>query len=890
MSHYLVTGCAGFIGAKVTELLLAAGHAVTGVDNLNDAYDVRLKQWRLAQIQDQPHFRLHRVDIVDRAALEQVFTDHAARTTAPFAAIINLAARAGVRQSVENPWVYIDTNTTGTLNLLELARQYDVPKFVLSSTSSLYGQHNPMPYREDADTNRPLSPYAATKKAAEALCYTYHYLYGLDVTVFRYFTVYGPGGRPDMSLFRFVQWVSEGRPVVVFGDGSQSRDFTYVDDIARGTIAGLRPVGYEIINLGSDQPVVLRDALRLIEQRVGRPAQIDFRPMHRADVLATWADIGKAEQLLGWRPQVPTADGIARLVDWYQANRNWAQRDCHRLTTDSCCVLRVPCHLAHGTRNTQHATRRRISSHPMSKQIDMLRFTTAGSVDDGKSTLIGRLLLDSKAIMADQMAAIERASRQRGDPYLDLALLTDGLRAEREQGITIDVAYRYFATPKRKFIIADTPGHIQYTRNMITGAATAELAIVLIDVRKGVLTQSKRHGFLASLLQIPHILVAVNKMDLVGYAAEAFQAIVDEYRAFASKLTVQDISYIPISALVGDNVVHKSANMPWYEGPTLLHQLENVTVGSSRNLVDFRFPVQLALRPHQDFRGFAGQVASGSITPGEEIVVLPSGRTSRVRAIVTMTGELPEAAAGDSVILTLEDEIDISRGDMLVRRHNLPQTANQFECILCWMDEEPLKLQNTYLLQHTTRQVRASVSELNYRIDVDTLHRNPAHTLQLNEIGRVKITTTQPLFYDPYQLNRATGGFILIDPYTNNTVAAGMIRRQAQELEDIVSQEGTRQRSTNVVWESTAITRGLREERNRHQAAVLWFTGSPAPASRRWRGCWSAGSLPPGCRPSTWTGTTSATGSTAIWAFLLRTARRISAGWLKWRNWPSTMG
>ena len=461
----------------------------------------------------------------------------------------------------------------------------------------------------------------------------------------------------------------------------------------------------------------------------------------------------------------------------------------------------------------------------MPTQIDMLRFTTAGSVDDGKSTLIGRLLLDSKAIMEDQMAAIERASRQRGDPYLDLALLTDGLRAEREQGITIDVAYRYFATPKRKFIIADTPGHVQYTRNMVTGASTAELAIVLIDARKGVLTQSKRHGFLASLLQIPHILVAVNKMDLVDYAAAVFHAIVDDYRAFASKLTVQDITYIPISALAGDNVVHKSANMPWYEGPTLLHHLENVTVGSSRNLVDFRFPVQMAIRPNQNFRGFAGQVASGSIAPGEEIVVLPSGRTSKVRSITTMAGELPEAAAGDSVILTLEDEIDISRGDMLVRRNNLPQTAHQFECILCWMDEEPLNLQNTYLLQHTTRQVRAYVSELNYRIDVDTLHRSPAHTLQLNEIGRVKITTTQPLFYDPYQLNRATGAFILIDPYTNNTVAAGMIRRQAQELEDIVSQEGTRQRSTNVVWESTAITRGMREERNGHKAAVLWFTG-----------------------------------------------------------------
>ncbi len=456
---------------------------------------------------------------------------------------------------------------------------------------------------------------------------------------------------------------------------------------------------------------------------------------------------------------------------------------------------------------------------------DLLRFTTAGSVDDGKSTLIGRLLLDSKAILEDTLAAMERASKQRGDPYLDLALLTDGLRAEREQAITIDVAYRYFSTPRRKFIIADTPGHVQYTRNMVTGASTAELAIILIDARKGVLTQSKRHGFLAALLQIPHILVAVNKMDLVDYDESIFQAIVEAYRAFASKLTVQDIAFIPISALLGDNVVNRSDKMPWYDGPSLLHHLEHVNVGTGRNLVDFRFPVQMALRPHQNFRGFAGQIASGTLTPGEEIVVLPSGKTSRVRAIATYEGELAEASAGDSVVITLEDELDISRGDMIVRRHNLPQTASQFECTLCWMSEEPLNLDGTYLIQHTTRQVRGHVAQLNYRIDVDTLHREPANTLQLNEIGRIKLATSQPLFFDPYPINRATGGFILIDPYTNNTVAAGMIRRQAQELAEIVTRQPERQRSSNVTWESTAIMRGQREERNGHQAAVLWFTG-----------------------------------------------------------------
>ena len=457
--------------------------------------------------------------------------------------------------------------------------------------------------------------------------------------------------------------------------------------------------------------------------------------------------------------------------------------------------------------------------------MDLLRFTTAGSVDDGKSTLIGRMLLDSKAIFADQLEAVERASRQRGDPYVDLALLTDGLRAEREQGITIDVAYRYFATPRRKFIIADTPGHIQYTRNMVTGASTAELAVILIDARKGVVTQSKRHGFLASLLEIPHVLVTVNKMDLVDYDERAYERIVAEYAEFATKLSVQDMTFIPISALYGDNVVHKSDKMDWYDGPTLLHHLENVNIGATRNLVDFRFPVQMVVRPHQDLRGFAGQIASGTLSPGEEVVVLPSGHTSKVRSILTYDGELPEAAAGDSVMLTLEDELDVSRGDMIVRRNNLPHVANQLECVVCWMSEEPLDTNQTYVLQHTTKRTRARISELNYRIDVDTLHREKADTLQLNEIGRMRITTTQPLFFDPYRLNRNTGGFILVDPNTNVTVAGGMIRRRARTLDEIVTAEPQRRRSSNVVWEGAEINREMREQRNGHGAAVLWFTG-----------------------------------------------------------------
>ncbi len=320
MAVYLVTGVAGFIASKVAEILLDAGHAVVGVDNLNDAYDVRLKKWRLGQLQARSGFEFHLLDVTDRASIEDVvFSKHR------FNAVINLAARAGVRQSVENPWVYVDTNVTGTLNLLEMCKLRDVNKFVLASTSSLYGKDNPMPYREDANTDHPLSPYAASKKAAEALCYTYHYLYDIDVTVFRYFTVYGPAGRPDMSLFRFVQWISEGRPVTIFGDGKQSRDFTYVDDIARGTVAGLKPLGYEVINLGSDTPVVLMDAVRLIERLVGKKAVLDFKPRHPADVLATWADIGKAEKLLGWRPEVSFEEGAESLVEWYVENEEWAK-------------------------------------------------------------------------------------------------------------------------------------------------------------------------------------------------------------------------------------------------------------------------------------------------------------------------------------------------------------------------------------------------------------------------------------------------------------------------------------------------------------------------------------------------------------------------------------
>jgi bifunctional enzyme CysN/CysC len=460
-------------------------------------------------------------------------------------------------------------------------------------------------------------------------------------------------------------------------------------------------------------------------------------------------------------------------------------------------------------------------------EMDLLRFTTAGSVDDGKSTLIGRLLYDTKSIFQDQLEAIESASKRRGEGYVNLALLTDGLRAEREQNITIDVAYRYFATPRRKFIISDTPGHLQYTRNMVTGASTAELAIVLVDARKGVLTQSRRHGFIGSLLRIPHIVVAVNKMDLVDFRQDVFDGIVREYTAFAEKLDITDLSFIPISALLGDNVVSKSENMPWYDGGTLLHHLETVNVGAQRNLVDFRFPVQYVIRPHQDFRGFAGRIASGTIQPGEEVVVLPSGRGTRVRTVETADGPLSEASAGESVVLTIEDEIDISRGDMIVRRMNVPTIGQRIEALICWTGDAPMDPSAPYVLMHTSRQVTAMVDRVVYRIDVDTLHREDVQAFQLNDIGRVQISTSQPLFFDPYAQNHGTGNFILVDPATNRTVAAGMIRGEVRELPQARPEPARAEarKSSDVAWEGWNVPRAEREARNGHQAAVVWLTG-----------------------------------------------------------------
>jgi bifunctional enzyme CysN/CysC len=411
--------------------------------------------------------------------------------------------------------------------------------------------------------------------------------------------------------------------------------------------------------------------------------------------------------------------------------------------------------------------------------VDILRFATAGSVDDGKSTLIGRLLFDSKSVFTDQMEAVERTSRQRGDQYTDLALLTDGLRAEREQGITIDVAYRYFATPRRKFIIADTPGHIQYTRNMVTGASTSDLAIVLVDARKGLLEQSRRHATIVSLLRVPHIVLAINKMDLVDWSEDVYESIRNEFLEFATRLDFTDVTVIPMSALAGDNVVHRSENMPWYEGASLLHHLENVYIASDRNLTDVRFPVQYVIRPQNgrgDYRAFAGQVVGGVLKPGDEVMVLPSGLPTRIRAIDTADGEVSEAFPPMSVTLRLEDEVDVSRGDMICRPHNQPTVTQDIDAMVCWMDDSLLRVGQKYAIKHTTRTVRALIKDIQYELDINTLHRSQGvDTLGINAIGRVRMRTTLPLLVDPYRRNRQTGAFIIIDEVTNRTVGAGVI-------------------------------------------------------------------------------------------------------------------
>lgn len=453
----------------------------------------------------------------------------------------------------------------------------------------------------------------------------------------------------------------------------------------------------------------------------------------------------------------------------------------------------------------------------MAAPTTLLRIATAGSVDDGKSTLIGRLLYDSKAVMEDQWAAVEKTSKERGHDYTDLALVTDGLRAEREQGITIDVAYRYFATPRRKFIIADTPGHIQYTRNMVTGASTAQLVIVLVDARQGLLEQSRRHAFLASLLGIQHIVLAVNKMDLIDWDRSKFEAIKDEFHSFAARLDVQDVATIPLSALHGDNVVTKSDRAPWYEGPSLLSHLEEVYIAGDRNLVDVRFPVQYVIRPqtheHHDHRSYAGTVASGVMRPGDEVVVLPVGKTSKITAIEGPNGVIDEAFPPMAVSISLADDIDISRGDMIARTNNQPRVTQEFDATVCWMaDAASLEPGRDYVIKHTTRTTRARVTALDYRLDVNTLHRDKTATaLKLNELGRISLRTQVPLLLDEYTRNASTGSFILIDPNTNGTVAAGMV------LRDVKAQKA----SPNTVRHQSLVTAADRASRGR----TVWLTG-----------------------------------------------------------------
>lgn len=412
--------------------------------------------------------------------------------------------------------------------------------------------------------------------------------------------------------------------------------------------------------------------------------------------------------------------------------------------------------------------------------MELLRFTTAGSVDDGKSTLIGRLLYDSKQIFEDQLEAIEQRSQQRGFEHVDLSLLTDGLKAEREQGITIDVAYRYFATPKRKFIIADTPGHIQYTRNMVTGASTANAALILVDARKGILEQTIRHSFIASLLQIPHLIICVNKMDLVDYSEEVFSKVVEEYRNLSTKLDIKDVHFLPISALKGDNVVEKSTNMPWYQGTTLMYLLENLHIGSDENHIDCRFPVQYVVRPQQteyhDFRGYAGRVASGIYKPGDKVKILPSGETAEIKTIELFGEQLSEAYAPMSVTMTLDRDVDISRGDMIVRENNVPSMEQEFDVMICWMNANNLQVGGKYAIRHTVKDARCVIKDIRYKVDINSMHRNETDKeIAMNDIARINVKTTVPLYFDAYRKNRHTGSIILIDEATNETVAAGMI-------------------------------------------------------------------------------------------------------------------
>jgi bifunctional enzyme CysN/CysC len=448
-------------------------------------------------------------------------------------------------------------------------------------------------------------------------------------------------------------------------------------------------------------------------------------------------------------------------------------------------------------------------------------------VDDGKSTLIGRLLFDSKSILTDQLAAIEEVSRRRGDGYVDLALLTDGLRAEREQGITIDVAYRFFSTGRRTFIIADTPGHELYTRNMVTGASTADLALILIDARNGMVEQSRRHAFISSLLGIPHVVVCVNKMDLVDWDERVFGRIVADFGEFAAKLDVTDVTFIPISALLGDNVVERSKNMRWYEGPPLLYHLEHLHIASDRNLIDVRFPVQYVIRPrderYRDYRGYAGQLAAGMLRVGDEVAVLPSGTPTRIASIDTPEGPVDEAFPPMSVTVRLEDELDVSRGDLICRPHNRPHVGRSLEATVSWMSDQPARPGARYLLKHTTRAARAEVVDIRYRIDVTTLHRDESiDELALNDIGRVHLRTSVPVFADQYTRNRRTGAFILIDPASNDTVAAGMITNAD---EGDVELAAPRPRSANITWHTGDLDRPRRWEALGTRGATIWFTG-----------------------------------------------------------------
>jgi len=728
----LVTGGAGYIGSHTIIELLNAGYQVVSVDDESNAKPG--VEERIEKITEKK-INYYKGDIRDIKFLKSVW-----QTEKKIDGLIHFAALKSVDESLVKPLDYFDVNVKGWINVLKIASENGTKHILFSSSCTVYGNPELLPVKESTPLGIPESPYGLTKQIGENIleqsCIEKSELKGVSL---RYFNPAGAhhsgligedSKKPSVNLIPVLMESVLGKRsgVTVFGtdyntrDGSCVRDYIHVVDLARGhvkTIAYMLEsmVGnYDVFNLGDGKGISVLEAIQATERVTHIKVNKSLGERRPGDVGSIYANTSKSKQILKWNTQLSIED------------------------------------IMH----------------------------SAYQVDDGKSTLIGRLLYDSKSIYEDQYEQVKATTKKRGEEGVNLALLTDGLKSEREQGITIDVAYRYFSTPKRKFIIADTPGHIQYTRNMVTGASTANVALVIVDARNGVVEQTRRHSIISSLLQIPHLVFCINKMDLVDYEEERYEQIKEELESFAGKLDVKDVHFIPMSALNGDNVVEKSEHMPWYGGGTLLYYLENVHIGSDYNLIDSRFPVQFVVRPNtdefHDYRGYAGRVAGGSFKKGDDVKLLPSGFMTKIAKIDTFDGEQEEAYPPMSVTLLLEDDLDLSRGDMIVRPNNTADSTQDIEAMICWFNEKPAQMNGKYGIMHTSNTARCILKDIQYKLDINTLHRNlEDRSLGLNDIGRIKIRTTKPLFVDAYRRNRITGSFILIDEGTNATVAAGMI-------------------------------------------------------------------------------------------------------------------